>query len=52
MSTPNLDVMGHRWDGALAQFNFELEYQKRHDSTMADALSHHSTGPRDSEIHP
>ena len=26
MSTPNLDAMGHWWVGALAQFNFALEY--------------------------
>ena len=28
MSTPNLDAMGHQWVGALALFNFELEYRK------------------------
>ena len=31
MMTPNPDVMGHQWVGALVQFNFELEYQKGHD---------------------
>ena len=31
MSTPNLDVTGLQWVSALAQFNFELEYQKGHD---------------------
>ena len=25
---PNLDATGHRWVGALASFQFELEYQK------------------------
>ena len=25
MSTPNLDAMGHRWVGALTEFNFKLE---------------------------
>ena len=39
MATPNLDVMGHHWVGALVQFNFELENQKGHDNTVADALS-------------
>ena len=39
MSTPNLDAMGHQWVGALMQFNFELDNQKGHDNTMADALS-------------
>ena len=39
MSTPNLDVLGHQWVGALAWFNFELEYQKGHDNTMLDVLS-------------
>ena len=28
MTTPNLDATGHRWVGALAKFNFQLEYQK------------------------
>ena len=28
MTIPNLDTTGHRWDGALAKFNFQLEYQK------------------------
>ena len=28
MTTPNLDATGHRWMGALAKFNFQLEYQK------------------------
>ena len=48
MTTPNLDSMGHQWVGTLVQFNFEPEYQKGHDNTVADALrlSYHSTGPR------
>ena len=29
---PNLDAMGHRWVGALAAFQFELEYQKGADN--------------------
>ena len=28
MTTPNLDTTGHQWVGALAKFNFQLEYQK------------------------
>ena len=39
MSTPNLDATGHLWVGVLVQFNFELEYQKGHDNTVADILS-------------
>ena len=27
MTTPNLDATGHQWIGALAKFNFKLEYQ-------------------------
>ena len=37
--TPNLDVTGHQWVGALASFQFELEYQKGADNSAADALS-------------
>ena len=36
---PNLDAMGHRWVGALALFQFELEYQKGTDNGAMDALS-------------
>ena len=39
MSTPNLDATCHQWVSALAQFNFELEYQKGCDNTVADVLS-------------
>ena len=28
MTTPNLDATCHQWVGALARFNFQLEYQK------------------------
>ena len=28
MTTPNLDATGCHWVGALAKFNFQLEYQK------------------------
>ena len=37
MITPNLDSTGHQWVSALAHFNFELEYQKGHDKTVAYA---------------
>ena len=43
MSTPNLDAMGHWWVDALGSFNFELEYQKGCDNTMADILSQVTT---------
>ena len=39
LMTPNLDATGHRWVGALASFQFELEYQKGADNGAADALS-------------
>ena len=39
MTTPKLDATGHWWVGALAKFNFQLEYQKGWDNTMADVLS-------------
>ena len=39
ISTPYVDAMGHQWVGALAQFNFELEYQKGCDNMVADVLS-------------
>ena len=43
MTTPNLDATGHQWVGSLAQFNFQLEYQKGWDNTVADALSQITT---------
>ena len=39
LTMPNLDAMGHRWVGALASFQFELEYQKGTDNGAVDALS-------------
>ena len=39
LTTPNLDATGHRWVGALASFEFELEYQKGSENRAADALS-------------
>ena len=43
MTTPNLDATGHQWVGALAKFNFWLEYQKGWDITVADVLSQITT---------
>ena len=39
MTTPNLDATGQQRVGALANFNFQLEYQKGQDNAVADALS-------------
>ena len=39
MTTLNLDATGHWWMGALAKFNFQLEYQKGWDNAVADTLS-------------
>ena len=43
MMTPNLHATGHQWFGALARFNFQLEYQKGCDNTIADVLSQITT---------
>ena len=43
MTTPNLDATGHQWVGALARFNFRLEYQKGQDNMVTDALSQVTT---------
>ena len=39
LTMPNLDATGHRWVGALASFQFELEYWKGTNNRAADALS-------------
>ena len=39
MTIPNEDATDHQWVGALAKFNFWLEYQKGRDNTVADMLS-------------
>ena len=39
LTMPNLVMTGHRWVGALASFQFTLEYQKGVDNGVADALS-------------
>ena len=44
MTTPNHNASGHQWVGALARFNFQLEYQKGHDNTVADVLRRITTG--------
>ena len=43
MTTPNLDTTGHQWVRALTKFNFQLEYQKGWDNTVADVLSQITT---------
>ena len=43
MTTPNLNATGHQWVGALARFNFQLEYQKGCNNTVADVLSQITT---------
>ena len=43
MTAPNLDATGHQWVGALAKSNFQLEYQKRQNNTVADVLSQITT---------
>ena len=40
MTTPNLDAVRHRWVAAMARYNFEIEYVRRTDNKVADALSH------------
>ena len=37
--TPNLDATRRCWVGALASYEFTLEYQKGLDNSVADALS-------------
>ena len=39
MIRPNLDATGHQWVGAFVHFDFEMEYQKGCDNTVADVLS-------------
>ena len=38
--TPHLDATGHCWVGALASFEFKLEYQKGLENGAANALNH------------
>ena len=39
MMTPNLDATGHQWEGALANYNFKIEYLKGWDNSTVDVLS-------------
>ena len=39
MMTPNLNATGLQWVGALVRFNFQLEYWKGCDNTVAEVLS-------------
>ena len=39
LTTPNLDITGHRWVGTLASFEFTLEYQKGVENGAANTLS-------------
>ena len=39
LTTPNLDATRHCWVGALASYEFSLEYQKGSDNSAADVLS-------------
>ena len=39
VTMPNLDTTGHRWVGALASYQFTLEYKKGADNRVVDALS-------------
>ena len=49
LTTPNLDVLGHRWVAALAGYNMKLEYLKGSDNKVADALSRVSMQKLDEE---
>ena len=49
LTTPNLDMLGHRWVAALAGYNMKLEYLKGSDNKVADALSRVSTQKLDEE---
>ena len=39
LTTPNLDAMEHQWVGALASYEFTMEYQRESDNAAADTLS-------------
>ena len=40
LTTPNLDATQHHWVTSLVGFTFNIEYKKRRDNVIADALSH------------
>ena len=54
MTTPNLHVTGHQRVSALAEYDFQLEYQNGQDNAVADALSQVTTHPTPTivELHP
>ena len=39
LTSPNMDAMKQRWINELAKYDFFLEYQKRKNNTVANALS-------------
>ena len=39
MTTPNLDVIGHRWVTAMAGYNMTIEYLKGTENKIADLMS-------------
>ena len=39
LTTPNLDMMGHRWVRALTSYEFTLKYQKGSENAATDVLS-------------
>ena len=43
MTMLNLDTMRHHWVESLAQYTFDIKYQKGHDNTVADVLSRITT---------
>ena len=49
LTTPNLDMLGHRWVAALSSYNMKLEYLKGSDNKVTDALSWVSTQKLDEE---
>ena len=49
LTTPNLDVLGHRWVAGLASYNMKLEYLKGSVNKVVDALSRVSTQKLDKE---
>ena len=43
LTTAKLDVTGHRWLAALANFHFTIQYKPGHTNQDADALSRRPT---------
>ena len=52
MTTPNLNATGHQWVGALARFNFQLEYQKGQHCGRHAEPNHYLPQPRGCAICP